>query len=271
MEKRITISDLYAAKAAGRKIAVVTCYDYTMARLIAASSIDVVLVGDSAGEAVLGFENTLPVTMDFMTAITAAVRRGIDGGFVVGDMPFLSYQLGIPDAIKNAARLVIEGGADIVKIEADEAQLPVIEAITNAGLAVMAHIGIRPQTIALKGKLRAEGTTADAAAQLVKLAGRMVEAGSKMLLLEGTARETAAQITKQSPVPVIGCGSGVECDGQVLILPDILGLTSGGRPKFAKSFGNVGGTVLASLDAYAADVRAQVFPDDEHSYHLKSS
>ncbi|MDO8301887.1 MAG: 3-methyl-2-oxobutanoate hydroxymethyltransferase, partial [Sedimentisphaerales bacterium] len=172
--------------------------------------------------------------------------------------------------VKNAGRFFVESGAEIVKVEATAADLGVIKAISDAGMAVMAHIGIRPQSIAQLGRLKAEGTTAETAVELITLARQMVDAGAKMLLLEGVAAEVAKIITEQSAAPVIGCGSGAYCDGQILIIADILGLTAGLRPKFAKSFGDLGKATVEAVGKYVKEVREGALADDEHSYHLKS-
>jgi 3-methyl-2-oxobutanoate hydroxymethyltransferase len=270
MNEKITIAELFEARRQGRKFAAVSCYDHTTARLVAEAGADMILVGDSAAQVMLGYDSTLPATMDFMVTITAAVRRGAPGVCLVADMPFLSYQTGVYEAVKNAGRFFVEGGAELVKIEAIAADLDVIKAITDAGMAVMAHIGIRPQSVYQMGRLRAEGTTAEAAIELITLAQQMADAGAKMLLLEGTATEVAKIITEQSAVPVIGCGSGAHCDGQILIISDILGLTSGPRPKFAKSFGEIGRGTVEAVARYVKDVREGTLADDEHSYHLKA-
>ena len=270
MAPKITIVDLLVAKRQNRKIAAVSCYDYTTAKLISQTDVQIILVGDSAAQVVLGFDSTLPATMDFMVAITAAVRRGAPNVFLVADMPFLSYQIGEAEAVKNAGRFVAEAGAQMVKIEATGAYLGVIKAVSNAGIAVMAHIGIRPQSISKIGRFKAEATTAEMAVELVSLAEQMVNSGASSLLIEGTAEEVAEIITKRCEVPVIGCGSGPGCDGQILIAPDILGLTQGPSPKFAKSYGNLAEGAVEAFNAYSKEVQSGQFPDSEHSYHMKS-
>jgi len=271
VDKTVTIADLVEAKQKAQKIVAVSCYDYTTARLVAAAGAEMILVGDSAAQIMLGYDSTLPVTMDFMVTITAAVHRAAPKLCLAADMPFLSYQVSIPDAITNAGRFVKEAGAQLIKIEATEAHLNVIKAVSDAGMAVMAHIGIRPQSITKSGKLRAEGTTADVAFDLITLADAMVKAGACALLLEGTAREVAKIVTQRVSVPVIGCGSGPDCDGQILIIPDILGLSHGPVPKFSKSYGDLESATIQSITAYTREVHRGSFPDDEHSYHIKSS
>jgi 3-methyl-2-oxobutanoate hydroxymethyltransferase len=219
---------------------------------------------------VLGFDSTLPATMDFMVAITAAVRRAAPNTYLVADMPFLSYHTCLADAIRNAGRFLTEAGAQMVKIEAIEAFVDTVRAVGDAGIPVMAHIGILPQRAATVGRFRAEATTAEPAFALVKLAERMVDVGASALLIEGTAAEVAQVITERSDVPVISCGSGSGCDGQILIAPDILGLSSGHLPKFAKAFADLGARSVEAFRKYAEAIKAGRFPDAEHSYHMKS-
>lgn len=270
MDTRITIAELIEAKCQNRKIAAVSCYDYTTARLVSQADVQMILVGDSAAQFMLGFDSTLPATMDFMVAITAAVRRGAANVFLVADMPFLSYQLGVNEAVRNAGRFAAEAGAQMIKIEASGAYLDVIKAVSNAGMAVMAHIGIRPQSISRIGRFKAEATTAEMAVELTALAEQMVQAGAASLLIEGTAAEVAEIITKRCEVPVIGCGSGPGCDGQILIAPDILGLTQGDKPKFAKSYDDLADSTIKAFARYSEDVKSGQFPDKGHSYHMKA-
>lgn len=270
MDTRTTIADLLSAKQQNQKIAAVSCYDYTTAKLVSQANVQMILVGDSAAQLVLGYDSTLPATMDFMVSLTAAVRRGAPNVYLVADMPFLSYQAGINEAVKNAGRFVAEAGAQMVKIEATAAYLDVIKAISNAGMAVMAHIGIRPQSIGKIGKFKAEATTAEMALELTALSEQMVEAGACCLLLEGTAAEVAEIITKRCEVPVIGCGSGPACDGQILIAHDILGLTQGQTPKFVKTYANSSGITIEAITQYSKEVQAGQFPDRGHSYHMKT-
>ena len=268
MGKKVTIADLVEAKRTGRKIVAVSCYDYTTASLVAQTDVEMIVVGDSAAQVLLGFDSTLPASMDFMVMMTAAVRRGAPYICLVADMPFLSYQTGCGEAVKNAGRFVTEAGAQIIKIEISGAYLDVIKAISDAGMAVMAHVGIRPQFIGRLGRLRAEGTTAEMATAVIELADRAVQAGAIALLIEGMAMEAASLITRRSEVPVISCGSGPDCDGQVLISADILGLTDR-RPKFAASFAHLAEVSIDAFSAYSHHVRSGTFPDDSYSYHMK--
>jgi 3-methyl-2-oxobutanoate hydroxymethyltransferase len=263
---KITISTLSIAKKQGRKFSVVSCYDYVSAKLAAAAGVDVLLAGDSASQFTLGFDSTLAVTMDFMVAITAGIKRAAPDLLIVADMPFEGCKNGTAETVKNAKRFVSESGADIVKIEIVQATPETIKAVVDAGVAVMPHLGIRPQT----GQYKAQGTTAEVAAEIIALAEQMYSAGAKMLLLEGTAREAAKIITEKLPIPVIGCGSGPDCDGQVLVLPDILNLASGPVPKFSKSFGDIGRASIEAIALYDRQIKQGVFPDDSHSYHMKS-
>ena len=269
MNKRLTITDMFEAKQSQKKIAAVTCYDYITATLISQTDIEMIIVGDSASQLVLGYDSTLPVTMDFMAAITSAVRRGAPNIFLVADMPFLSYQVTIPEAIRNAGRFVTECNAQMVKIEATSTQLDIIKAVSNAGIAVMAHIGIRPQNITKYGRFKAEATTAEMAAQLINLSEQMILSGASSILLEGAATEVAQIITERSDVPVISCGSGPHCDGQVLVTPDILGLTQGKGPKFVKKYDNLAERTLKALQEYNKELKSSEFPADEHCYHMK--
>jgi 3-methyl-2-oxobutanoate hydroxymethyltransferase len=269
MPGRISVSDLFTAKQNGAKIVAVSCYDYTTARLVAQSGVEMILVGDSAAQLILGHDSTLPVSLDFMIEITAAVRRGAPEVCLVADMPFLSFNTGVGDAVRNAGRFFQQAGVQVVKIESSAAQLDVVKAVSDAGMAVMAHIGIRPQSIARRGVLRAEGTSSQMAYELIDLADRMVQAGAAMLLVEGTAREVAGIITERVEVPVISCGSGPDCDGQILIIHDILGLSGGKIPKFSKNYACFSEKTVAAVGGYAQEVRGGSFPDDEHCYHIK--
>jgi len=269
MNNRVTLADLLAAKREGHKFAAISCYDYGTARLVSQADIPMILVGDSAAQLVLGFDSTLPATMDFMVAITAAARRGAPDAFLVADMPFLSYQVGFSEAIRNAGRFMAQAGVQMVKIEATSAHLDVIKAVSDAGIAVMAHIGIRPQSISKIGRYKAEATTAEMAVGVISLAEQMVESGASMLLVEGTAAEVTAIITSRSEVPVVGIGAGPHCDGQILVAPDVLGFLQGPSPKFSKSYDNLAERSIKAFTAYSAEVKNAQYPDPAHSYHMK--
>ncbi|MEJ5259569.1 MAG: 3-methyl-2-oxobutanoate hydroxymethyltransferase [Anaerohalosphaeraceae bacterium] len=269
MAARKNILTLLEMKRTGRKITAVTCYDYTTAQWVSRAGVDMILVGDSAAQVVFGCESTLPADMDMMVMLTAAVRKGAPDVCLVADMPFLSYQTCPADAVRNAGRFVREADAQIIKMEVSAAYLDAVKAVSDAGMAVMAHIGIRPQSITKLGRLKAEGTTAELAYELLELSEKMVQAGAGALLLEGTAREAAALIARQSPVPVISCGSGPDCDGQILVISDILGLSPGPMPKFSRRFAELGPAVEQAVAAYAKDVREGRFPDDSQCYHIR--
>ncbi len=270
MNKKITVADLFENKRQAQKISAISCYDYTTAQLVSMTDVQMIIVGDSAAQVVLGYESTLAATMDFMVTITAAVRRGAKNVFLVADMPFLSYQVTNAEAVKNAGRFFTEAGAQMVKIEATGAQLDVIKAVSDAGMAVMAHIGIKPQSISKIGRFKAEATTAEMAAEMISLAEQMISSGASSLLIEGTAAEVAQIITEKSEVPVVSCGSGMGCDGQVLIVHDILGLTQGPCPKFAKSYDNLTLRTVEAFKEYDKQIKSGQYPDAEHSYHMKS-
>jgi 3-methyl-2-oxobutanoate hydroxymethyltransferase len=269
MNTPITIYDLNKIKQDGQKISALSCYDYTTAQMGYEAGIMMMLAGDSAAQVLLGYENTLGVSMDFMVEITAAVKRAAPNAYVVADMPFLSYHTGNAEAIRNAGRFITQANAQMVKIEASRPYLGTIKAISDAGIAVMAHIGITPQNIGKTGRFKAEATTAEMAFDLINLADQMVSAGADCLLLEGTADQVARKITQKVPVPVISCGSGVHCDGQILIAPDIMGLTTGKSPKFAKKFAELREPTINAFADYHNQVIDAKFPDDLHCYHMK--
>lgn len=270
MAARKNILTLLEMKQAGRKITAVACYDFTTAQWVSRAGVDLILVGDSAAQIVFGYGSTLPATMDMMVMLTAAVRRGAPEVCLAADMPFLSYQTSPGDAVRNAGRFVQEADVQIIKMEVSAAYLDAVKAVSDAGMAVMAHIGIRPQSITRLGRLKAEGTTAELAYELIELSEKVVQAGASSILLEGTAREAAALITRQSPVPVISCGSGPDCDGQILVISDLLGLSSGPLPKFSKRFAEFGPAVERAVAAYAEEVRTGRFPEDGQCYHIKA-
>jgi 3-methyl-2-oxobutanoate hydroxymethyltransferase len=263
---KVTVSTLCRAKAEGRKFSAVSCYDYTSAKLVASAGVEVLLVGDSAAQFMLGFDSTLPAATDFMTVITAAVKRAAPDHLIVADLPYESCKAGTERIIRDSQRFIKESYADVVKIETSPEGFDEVKAVIDAGIAVMPHLGIRPQT----GRYKAEATTAETAAELIEIAGRIYNAGASMLLLEGTAREIAKIITQRLPIPVIGCGSGPDCDGQVLVLPDILNLTRGPVPKFSKSFADIGKASIDAVALYDRQVKQGLYPDDAHSYHMKA-
>jgi 3-methyl-2-oxobutanoate hydroxymethyltransferase len=269
--KRITVNDLRRMKESGEKIAVVTAYDATAARLVGAAGVDVILVGDSLGMVVQGHDSTLPVTLDQMVYHSGCVRRGLAraGGraHLVGDLPFGSYQASADDAVKSAMRLVAEGGVEAVKLEGGGDYAEVIRRIVRAGVPVMGHIGLTPQSVHKMGGYVVQGKDSEKAQQLLRDARALEHAGCYALVLECIPAELARIITSQLRIPTIGIGAGPHCDGQVLVLNDLLGLDSEFTPKFVKRFAEVGETMSGAVGAYVGEVKAGQFPADAHSFH----
>lgn len=265
-QRRKTILDIHSMKQKGEKISVLTAYDYPLARIMDEAGIDVVLVGDSVGTVVAGHDTTLPVTMDEMIYHTRAVVRGTRQALVVADLPFLSYQIDVRDARLNAGRLIKEGGAQAVKLEGGENLAETIRAITVMDVPVMGHIGLTPQSIHRMGGYRVQGRQEEQARQLLADARAVEKAGAFALVLEGIPRTLAAEITRAVAIPTIGIGAGVECDGQVLVIHDILGLCEKYSPKFVKKYADVSGVIRSGVDAYIQDVKQGVFPGAEHSF-----
>ncbi len=270
-KKRLTIHDLRRMKEAGEKIAVVTAYDATAARLVDAAGVDVVLVGDSLGMVVQGHDSTLPVTLEQMIYHATIVRRGLARGsgrpHLVGDLPFGSYQASADDAVKSAMRLVAEAGVEAVKLEGGFEYVDVIRRIVRAGVPVMGHIGLTPQSVHKMGGYVVQGKDSDKAQQLLKDARALEAAGCYAMVLECIPAELARIITGQLRVPTIGIGAGPHCDGQVLVLADLLGMDSSFTPKFVKHFADLGESVRGAVAAYVGEVKARTFPDDAHSFH----
>jgi 3-methyl-2-oxobutanoate hydroxymethyltransferase len=265
---KLSLSDLGRMKQRGEKIAMVTAYDAPSARLADAADIDIVLVGDSAGMTVLGHASTVPVSVAEMLFLTRAVTRGARRPIIVTDMPFGSFQVSNRAALKNAVRFVKEGGADAVKLERAGATLPRVRALVNAGIPVMGHLGLTPQTATMLGGYKPQGRTASEASRLRAEAIALESAGCFALVLEAVPAPVAAHITATLRIPTIGIGAGVSCDGQVLVWHDLLGLTPGRVPRFVKRYADVGGVALTALVAYVADVRASRFPEAQHTYPM---
>jgi 3-methyl-2-oxobutanoate hydroxymethyltransferase len=265
---KLSLSDLAAMKQRGEKIAMVTAYDAPSARLADAADIDIVLVGDSAGMTVLGYSSTVPVTVDEMILLTRAVTRGARRPIIVADMPFGSFQVSDRTALRNAVRLVKEAGADAVKLERAGATLGRVRVLVDAGIPVMGHIGLTPQTATMLGGYKPQGRTASEARRLGTAALALESAGCFALVLEAVPAPVAAHITGTLRIPTIGIGAGASCDGQVLVWHDLLGLTPGRAPRFVKRYADVGGVALAALTAYVADVRASRFPEPQHTYAM---
>jgi 3-methyl-2-oxobutanoate hydroxymethyltransferase len=254
-----------------RKITSVTAYDYPTARLVDEAGIDIVLVGDSLAMAVLGYENTLPVTLEEMLHHTRAVRRGVRRALVVADMPFGTFQNGAEEAVRNATRFVKEAGAEAVKIEGGERRMNLVGRLVEAEIPVMGHIGLTPQSLNALGGFRVQGKTAETAEALVRDAQALAAAGAFSIVIEAVPREIAARITENVPVPTIGIGAGPDCDGQVLVLSDLLGLTEGHTPKFARQYADLRTTIRGAVEQYVDDVQKGAFPSDAESYHLPAS
>jgi 3-methyl-2-oxobutanoate hydroxymethyltransferase len=273
-KKRVTINDLRRLKEAGEKIAMVTAYDATMARLADAAGVDSVLVGDSLGMVVQGHDSTLPVTLEQMIYHSAAVRRGLSRGtgrpHLVGDLPFGSYQASADDAVKSAMRLVAEGGVEAVKLEGGADYVDVVRRIVRAGVPVMGHIGLTPQSVHKMGGYVVQGKDSDKAQQLLRDARALEAAGCYAVVLECIPAELARIITSQLRMPTIGIGAGPHCDGQVLVYSDLLGLDLAFTPKFAKHFAELGVAARDAVSAYVGEVKARTFPDDAHSFHSSS-
>jgi 3-methyl-2-oxobutanoate hydroxymethyltransferase len=253
-----------------RKIVCLTAYDYPTARLVDEAGVDIVLVGDSLGMVVLGYENTLPLTVDEMLHHTRAVRRGVRRALLVADMPYGSFHEDKNEAVRNAVRFVKEAGAEAVKIEGGERRMDLIAQLVEAEIPVMGHIGLTPQSMHAFGGFRVQGKTVEAAEQLLRDARAVEAAGAFSIVLESIPRELAARITAELRIPTIGIGAGPECDGQILVLHDMIGLSMGRTPKFARRYTNVGEAISQAVTAYAEDVHEGRFPADEESYHLSS-
>ena len=266
--ERLTLADLTDFARHGKRIAMVTAYDAASAALADAAGLDIVLVGDSAAMTILGHESTLPVTMDEMLLLTRAVARGVRRAFVIADMPFGAYQLGEEEALRNAIRFVKDGGADAVKLEGAGRTLTRISAILDAGIPVMGHVGLTPQSASLAGSYKARGRTAAEARRIFDEARALERAGCFAVVLEAIPAQVAARITEALKIPTIGIGAGASCDGQVLVWHDLLGLTRGHVPRFVKRYADLSETILDALRRYAADVRSAEFPDDTHTYGM---
>lgn len=266
--KKMTTHSLRALKARGEPITMLTAYDYPTALMVEHSGIEMILVGDSLGMVVLGYENTLPVTMEDMLHHCKAVARGAKSPLLVGDMPFMSYQVSIQEAVRNAGRFLQEGGMDAVKLEGGRERLDTVRAIVAAGIPVMGHIGLTPQSVHQLGGFRAQGKTAAAASDLLQDALLLEQAGCFSLVLESVPYEVAAEISTRLHIPTIGIGAGAGCDGQVLVLHDLLGLFERFTPKFVRRYANLHQEARAALQTYAAEVKQRTFPAEEHTLHL---
>jgi 3-methyl-2-oxobutanoate hydroxymethyltransferase len=265
---KLPLPELAAMKQRGDKIVMVTAYDSPGARFAEDAGIDVVLVGDTAAMVVLGYEGTVPVTVDEMLFLTRTVSRQVRRPIVVGDLPFGSYQVSDEDAVRNAIRFFKEGGAEMVKLEGAGPMLSRVRAIVESGIPVMGHIGLTPQSATMLGGFKTQGKTAAAARQLLADAHALEQAGCTALVLEAIPAPVAARITRELTIPTIGIGAGPDCDGQVLVYHDLLGLTEGHLPRFVKRYANLSIEIRDALEAYAEEVRAGTFPGEEHTYAM---
>jgi len=262
-----SVYDIIKMKKDGKKISAITSYDYTLASLCDKSGIDILLVGDSAGMVMLGYENTIPVTMDQMCMFTEAVSRARKNSLLVADLPFMSYQASIEDAIKNSGRL-IQAGADAVKLEGGISMSETISAIVDVGIPVMGHIGLQPQTTMLSEGYKVQGRTKDTAIKLIEDAKELEEAGVFTIVLEMISHEVAQIISETISVPTIGIGSGVGCNGQVLVVQDLLGMFEKIKPRFAKRYLNLSEDIVKALENYKNDVESGTFPAQENWFSM---
>lgn len=266
---KLTLQGLQEMKRQGRKIKMITAYDYPTALLVDQSPMDMILVGDSLGMVVLGYDSTVPVTMEEMIHHTKAVVRGACNTFVVADLPFMSYQVSVEEAIRNAGRLIKEGGADAVKLEGGAAVAGAVRAIAAVGIPVMGHLGLTPQTATMLGGLKAQGRDAAAAKAILSDARLLEQAGAFSLVLEAIPAQLGEMVTQELSIPTIGIGAGPQCDGQVLVLHDALGLFQRFVPKFVKRYAALGEAISGALEAYCREVDGLEFPTAEHCYNMK--
>jgi len=266
--QKITTATLRQQKLRHEPITCLTAYDYSTARVVDEAGVDMILVGDSLAQTMLGYENTLSVTVDEMLHHVRAVRRGVKMALLLADMPFGSYQADASDAIRNAARFVKEGGAEVVKIEGGEKRADLIRRIIDAEIPVAGHIGLTPQSVNVMGGYKVQGKDLATIEQLMRDAVALDRAGVACLYLEGIPREVAAMITAEVSTPTIGIGAGPECDGQVLVFHDILNLTFGQPAKFVRRFGDAAALITHAVEAFRADVVSRRYPSDAESYHL---
>ncbi len=263
---KTTIQDLLRKKAEGKKISMLTAYDYPFAQIIDEAAIDAILVGDSLGVVVQGLENTLPVTMDEMIYHTRMVARAVKNALVIGDMPFMSYQASIEDCLRNAGRFLKEGGAAAIKIEGGAEIADKITAMTRSDIPVMAHIGLTPQSIHRMGGYKVQGRTEESANKLIEEAHMVEDAGAFSLILEAIPMDLGKKISEELSIPTIGIGAGPHCDGQVLVLHDVIGLFDRFVPKFVKRYSYVKEDVLTAIKTYRDDIEQGVFPSEEQSF-----
>jgi len=270
MSEKVTAPAILARKG-GKKIAMITAYDAPTARIADRAGADIILVGDSLGNVVLGYDDTLSVTVDIMVRHTAAVTRTKPRALVVGDMPWLSYHLSAADSVRNAARFIVEGGASAVKLEGGRKRIPMIEAILAAEIPVMGHLGLTPQSVHAMGGFKVQAKLAEAARELVDDARALAAAGVFSLVLEGIPDIVAAEVTNAVPVPTIGIGAGPRCDGQVLVFHDVLGLSAGPPPKFVRRYADLSDEATAAIRRFFDDVVSGAFPSEAETYHMSEA
>ena len=269
-QERVTVTAVRAMKARGERVVMLTAYDTPTARLLDAAGVDVILVGDSLAMVALGYETTLPVTLEEMLHHTRAVARGAARALAVGDLPFLSYQVSREEALRSAGRMLKEGNAQAVKLEGGVEVAGTVAALVEAGIPVMGHIGLTPQAVHRMGGYKVQGRTAEAAARLLKDAVALERAGAFSLVLEGLPWQVAGAVTEAVGIPTIGIGAGPRCDGQVLVTNDLLGLFDEFTPKFVKRYANLRETLLQAFGQFREEVRAGAFPGPEHSFSLEA-
>ena len=263
-----TTTSIMQMKNSGHKISMLTAYDYTTARLLDEAGVNTILVGDSLGNVILGYEDTISVTVEDMIHHSAAVARGAKNALVVTDLPFMSYQTSVYDAVVNAGRLMKEGRAGAVKLEGGKEVCPQIKAIVSAGIPVVAHLGLTPQSINTFGGFKVQGKTEAAAKKLIEDAKAVEEAGAFLLVLECVPAKIAKLVTESINIPTIGIGAGAGCDGQVLVIYDMLGMFSDFKPKFVKHFANAGDVIREAVKTYIAEIDDGTFPAEEHCYKI---
>lgn len=266
--KKNTVMTFRQAKEEGQKLTMLTAYDYSTAKLIDEAGVNSILVGDSLGNVILGYEDTIPVTMEDMIHHGAAVSRGTKNALLIIDMPFMSYQVSVEEALKNAGRLMKEGGADAVKLEGGHRVCPQIRAMVEAGIPVCAHIGMTPQSVNAFGGFKVQAKTESAARLLIEEALAVEEAGAFAVVMECVPAKLAAMVTEKLSIPTIGIGAGDGCDGQVLVYADMLGMFSDFVPKFVKQYANVGDTMKQAIRTYIDEVGSGAFPADEHTFKI---
>jgi len=267
---RVTITDIKQMKQRGEKIPVLTAYDYVTARMVDEAGVPVILVGDSLGMVMLGYESTIPVTMEDMLHHTKAVVRGTKNALVIGDMPFMTYQISLPDALSNATRFIQEGGAQAVKLEGGEAVAEQVRRLVACGIPVMGHLGLTPQSIHQLGGFKAQGKVVTEASRMLNDALILQEAGAFAIVLECTPAPLSELITNKLTIPTIGIGAGPGCDGQVQVISDVLGLYTDFVPRHAKQYARLAGEMKNAITAYASEVRSLTFPAQEHSITMDS-